>query len=76
MATNWLTVGTFLKIAHHKLQDIGNDYDDSMDCLREVLVTWLRETIDASPTALVLGLRSAGMVVLADKVAIKHGEQD
>ena len=74
MAAHWFMVGLFLKIAYHKLQVIKNDYHGSMACLREVLATWLRETVHASPTVLVKAVRSAGMPVLATKVAIKHGE--
>ena len=74
MAAHWLTVGIFLKIAHHKLEIIKKDnHDQSMECLREMLATWLKGT-DASPATLVQALRSAGMTVLANKVAIKHGE--
>ena len=75
IAAHWFTVGLFLKIAYHKLEVIKKDNrDQSMECLREMLATWLRGT-DASPAALVLALRSAGMVVLARKVAIKHGKE-
>ena len=77
MAAHWLTVGILLKIEHHKLEIVKKDYhDQSMECLREMLTTWLRGTDHASPVALVRALRSAGMTVLAKKVAIKHGEQD
>ena len=73
VAPSWFTVGVFLNIAHNKLEVIKNDNrDQSMQCLREMLATWLKGT-DASPAALVQALRLAGMTVLARKVAVKHG---
>ena len=76
MAADWFNVGVFLKIAYHELEIIQKDnHDQSMECLREMLATWLRGT-DASPVALVRALRSAGMTELAKKVTIKHGEKD
>ena len=66
-------MGVFLNIAHYKLVVIKND--QSIECLREMLATWLRGT-DASPAALVRALRSAGMVVLARKLAVKYGEKN
>ena len=66
-------MGVFLNIAHYKLEVIKRDNrDQSTECLREMLATWLRGT-DASPAALVQALKSAGMAVLAKKVAVKHG---
>ena len=66
-------MGIFLNIAHYKLEVIKRDNrDQSMECLREMLATWLRGT-DASPAALVQALKSAGMAVLARKFAVKHG---
>ena len=77
MAANWFTVGIFLKIAPFQLEVIRNDTsgrsNQSMECLREMLATWLRGT-DASPAALVQALRSAGMTMLAKKMAVKYGE--
>ena len=73
MAPSWFTVGVFLNIAHYKLEVIKNDNrDQSIECLREMLATWLRGT-DASPAALVQALKSAGMALLARKVAVKYG---
>ena len=71
----WLTVGTFLKIDYYKLEAIRNDNHDSMDCLREMLATWLKGNANASPTALVQALISVGMVTLANTVATNHGKQ-
>ena len=66
-------MGVFLKIACYKLEVIKRDNrDQSMECLREMLATWLRGT-DASPAALVQALISYGMALLARKVAVKYG---
>ena len=71
---NWFTVGMFLKISHHRLEVIKKDnHDLSMDCLREMLATWLNEG-NASPALLVQALISTGYCVLAKKMAVKHGE--
>ena len=74
IAAHWQTVGLCLKIKYDKLEVIKKDKHDSMDCLGGMLATWLRGTDHASPTALVRALRTAGMVALASKVAIKHGK--
>ena len=75
MAASWFTVGAFLKgIEYYQLEAIEKDNrDQSMQCLREMLATWLKET-DASPAALVQALRLAGRVGLAKKMAVKYGE--
>ena len=76
--SHWYTVGMFLKIAYFQLETIKNDTsgrsNQSTECLREMLATWLRGT-DASPAALVQALRSAGMVGLAKILAVKYGEK-
>ena len=75
MAAHWLIVGIFLKIAYHKLEIIKKDNrDQSIECLREMLATWLRGT-DASPAALVQALQSAGMAGQAKKLGFKYGEE-
>ena len=77
VAANWFTVGVFLKVAPFQLEAIQNDTsgrrNQSMECLREMLATWLRGT-DASPAALVHALISAGLVGLAKKLVVKYGE--
>ena len=77
VAAHWYTVGVFL-IDYFRLEVIKNDTcgrsNQSMECLREMLATWLRETDDASPAALVQALKSAGRIGLAKKMAFKYGE--
>ena len=76
--SHWYTVGIFLKISYFQLETIRNDTDhrsnQSRECLREMLATWLRGT-DASPAALIQALRSAGMIGLAKRLAVKYGEK-
>ena len=75
VAAHWFTLGVFLKIEFYSLETIQKDYrDQSKDCLREMLALWLKSG-NASPGVLVQALRSAGMVVLAKKIAVKHGEK-
>lgn len=76
-AAHWYMVGIFLKIAHFQLEAIQNDTggrtNQSMECLIVMLAAWLRGG-DASPAALVQALKSAGMIGLARKMAVKYGE--
>ena len=74
MAASWFTVGVFLKVHYGKLEVIRKDHRDSMDCLREMLATWLQSG-EASAAELVDALKLAGMSVLAKKIAVKHGEK-
>ena len=74
VASYWLTVGVFLKVPYPTLETIRKDHhDQSKDCLREMVVAWLRGS-EASPAVLVQALRAAGYVGLAKKLALKHGE--
>ena len=71
---NWFTIGLLLRISYYTLEAIKrNNHDESKDCLREMLATWLSDG-NASTTQLVKALRSAGYVVLAKKMAHKYGE--
>ena len=78
VAAHWYTVGVYLKIAYGLLEAIKNDNcgrsNQSMECLREMLATWLRGT-DTSPAALVQALKSSGRIGLARKMAVKYGEK-
>ena len=72
--TNWFTVGVFLGMSYYTLEAIQKDYrDQSKDCLRVMLAAWLRGG-NASTALLVQALSKAGFVVLAKKMAVKHGE--
>ena len=70
---DWFSVGVLLKIRYYTLQAIKKDYHESKDCLREMLATWLIGG-NASTAQLVQALRSDGYGVLANKMAVKHGE--
>ena len=76
VAANWRTVGIYLKIAPYQLEAIRTDTsgraNQTMECLTDMLANWLKGT-DASPAVLVHALRSAGMTVLARKIAVKYG---
>ena len=75
VAADWYLVGIFLKIANFRLDAIKNDnYNQSMNCLRDMLATWLKGTDAASRAALVQALGFAGRVRLAKKMAVKYGE--
>ena len=75
MAASWLTMGLLLKISYSKLEIIRKDNrDQSSDCLREMLATWLQSG-EASAAEIVYALRSSGRSVLAKKMALKHGKK-
>ena len=74
MAAFWFTVGLHLKVSYSKLEVIRKDHRDSLDCLREMLATWLQSG-EASAAELVHALKLAGMSVLSKKIAVKHGEK-
>ena len=44
------------------------------DCKTEMLMTWLRQTMSASWSAVVRALVGIGMGALAQKIAMKYGE--
>ena len=74
MAAYWFTVGVFLKVPYHTLETIKkNHHDESKECLREMLAAWLRER-EASPAVLVQAVKAAGNIMLAKKIAVKHGK--
>ena len=74
VAACWFIVGLLLRVPYHELKAIQKDNrDQSKECLREMLATWLKGS-RASPAALVNALRAAGHFVLANKFAVKHGE--
>ena len=74
MAATWFTLGVFLKVKYSKLTIIRKDHHDSMDCLREMIATWLLSG-EASAAELVNALKLDGRSVLAKKITIKHGEK-
>ena len=45
-----------------------------MDCLTEMLAIWLKGT-RATSIAMVQALKTVGMHLLAQKIAIKHGKE-
>lgn len=68
-------MGLLLKISYSKLEIIRKDNrDQSSDCLREMLATWLQSG-EASAAEIVYALRSSGRSVLAKKMALKHGKK-
>ena len=76
IAAFWFTVGLLLKIPYSKLMVIkNNNHYQCMECLREMLATWLMGS-EALPSLLVHALRSAGMSLLAKKMAVKHGKEE
>ena len=74
VAAHWSTVGVCLGIPPHLCLVIKKDFHDCMNCLSQMLATWLRGSYDTSPEKLVHALKSAGMPVLARKMAVKFGE--
>ena len=72
---SWFQLGIYLDISPSELMKIRADHREKTDdCKTEVLVTWLRQTTDASWSAVVRALVGIRMEALAQKVAVKYGE--
>ena len=74
VADQWFIVGEFLGIEHHFCLVIQKDFHGCMNCLSEMLATWLRGRYDTSPEKLVHALKLVGRDVLARKMAVKFGK--
>ena len=71
----WFQLGIYLDISPSELMKIRADHREKTDdCKTEMLVTWLRQTTDASWSKVVRALVGTRMGVLAQKVAVKYGE--
>ena len=72
---SWFQLGIYLDISPSELMKIRADHREKTDdCKTEMLVTWLRQTTDASWSAVVRALVGIKMGALAQKVAVKYGE--
>ena len=71
----WFQLGIYLDISPSELMKIRADYREKTDdCKTEMLVTWLKQTTDASWSTVVRALVGIKMGALAQKVAVKYGE--
>ena len=72
---SWFQLGIYLNISPSQLMKIRADHREKTDdCKTEMLVTWLRQTTDASWSTVVRALVGIRMGALAQKVAVKYGE--
>ena len=72
---SWFQLGIYLDISSSELMKIRADHrEKTNDCKTEMLVTWLKQTTDASWSAVVRALVGIRMGALAQKVAVKYGE--
>ena len=72
---SWFQLGIYLDISPSELMKIRADHRERTDdCKIEMLVTWLRQTTDASWSAVVRALVGIKMGALAQKIAVKYGE--
>jgi len=72
---SWFLLGIYLDISPSELMKIRADHRDKTDdCKTEMLVTWLRQTTNASWSTVVRALVGIRMGALAQKVAVKYGE--
>lgn len=69
MRTKWLDIGLELKVAYPTLNNIEAKYSDSKDCLREVIVEWLKATDHPTWQSLIDALRTP--VIDEPKLAAK-----
>ena len=73
----WFQLGIYiyLDISPPELMKIRADHrEKTEDCKTEMLVTWLRQTREASWSTVVRALVGMRMGALAQKVALKYGE--
>ena len=72
---SWFQLGIYLDISPSELMKIRADHREKTDdCKTEMLVTWLKQTTDASWSTVVKALVGIRMGALAQKVAVKYGE--
>ena len=72
---SWFQLGIYLDISPSELMKIRTDHREKTDvCKTEMLMTWLRQTTDASWSAVVRALVGIRMGALAQKIAVKYGE--
>ena len=72
---SWFQLGIYLDISPSELMKIRADHREKTDdCKTEMLVTWLKQTTDASWSTVVRALVEIKMGALAQKVAVKYGE--
>ena len=72
---SWFQLGIYVDISPSELMKIRADHREKTDdCKTEMLVTWLRQTTDASWSTVVRALVGIKMQPLAQKVAVKYGE--
>ena len=71
----WFQLGIYLDISPPELMKIRADHrEKTEDCKTEMLVTWLRQTREASWSTVVRALVGMREGALAQKVALKYGE--
>ena len=72
---SWFQLGIYLDISPSELMKIRADYREKTDdCKTEMLMTWLRQTTDASWSTVVRALVGIRMEALGQKIAVKYGE--
>ena len=71
----WFQLGIYLDISPPELMKIREDNREKIEaCKTEMLVTWLRQSREASWSTVVRALVGMRMGTLAQKVALKYGE--
>ena len=71
---SWFQLGLHLDISPSELMKIRVDHRETDACKTEMLVTWLKQTTDATWSAVIRALVGIRMGELAQKVAVKYGE--
>ena len=70
----WFQLGIYLDISPPELMKIRADHRETEPCKTEMLVTWLRQTREASWSTVIRALVGMRMGTLAQKVSLKYGE--
>ena len=69
----WFQFGIHLGIPHYELSIIKADYQDVRRCKTEMLLWWLKNSIEAKWSTIVRALVKAGMRAVAHMIAQDHG---
>ena len=74
VTAQWFSLGVQLKVPYKNLQVISSDHrGDTRRCMVEMIQCWLKNSLDAKWSTIILALAKIEENNLARKIAINHG---
>ena len=74
VTSQWFSLGVQLKVPYKNLKVISSDHrGDARRCMVEMIQCWLKNSLDAKWSTIILALAKIGEKDLAHKIAINHG---